>query len=791
MATWHEELGVGPGAAWYEVLGVRHAANWEEIEAARKELTLKYHPDRCKLACATEIMQAVNDAYETAKTEAKGAYNAYKEAKRTKSNRSRKKGRKKGRRKRTPAPLQGTNIRRNATIKWAEAQVGLTRSLRVDGRSIRVPIPAGTPDGEKITVSGAGNPGQHGGSNGDLIVTVKVKPAPQVQHQPIKGADIQKSVTVKWAEAQIGLTRTVSVDGRSIRVPVPAGTPDGEKITVSGAGNPGQHGGANGDLIVTVNVQPAPVEWYKVLGVRPGAAWHEILGVSPTASWQEIQTAWRNLQRQYHPDRCQLPCATEIMQAVNDAYQRAQEANPNRSRKKGRKKGGRKSTPAPRKGSNIRRKATIKWTEAQVGLTKTVSVDGRSVPVPIPAGTVDGETIPITGAGNPGQHGGANGDLIVTFRVKKPAPIKGANIYRSITIEWAEAQDGLTRSLRVDGRSVSVKILAGTPDGKTIPITGEGEPGQHGGANGDLIVTVRVKKPAPIKGANIYRSITIEWAEAQDGLTRSLRVDGRSVSVKILAGTPDGKTIPITGEGEPGQHGGANGDLIVTVRVKKPAPIKGADIHETVNITLEEAYFGLRRAIWLQGRNIADRIPRGADTGMRVPIAGAGKPGQHGGKPGNLIVTVRVEEHAQFKRTGDNLEVDVPVDWRSAFVGAEVDVPTITGAKKLLVPPGSQTGTQLSIAGAGMPSQKRLGDFGDLIVRLTVTAPPPRDGADVHETITISLQEAFTGSHAQNRRGRGGDSSRHSRRRYAAPAWRGRAGRIWRQKWRFVCHRSC
>ncbi len=151
--NWHEELGVKRDAAWHEILGVSSTASQEEIETARKELTLKYHPDRCKLACATEIMQAINDAYAEAKAhlpknETSPAYN-----------------------RRSPAPRSGFHAREKISINWSEARAGL--SHRISG--VLVDIPPGIEDGAEIRVAGKGKPGARGGKPGDLIVTVQVK----------------------------------------------------------------------------------------------------------------------------------------------------------------------------------------------------------------------------------------------------------------------------------------------------------------------------------------------------------------------------------------------------------------------------------------------------------------------------------------------------------------------------------------------------------------------------------------------------------------------------------------
>ncbi len=150
--------------------------------------------------------------------------------------------------------------------------------------------------------------------------------------------------------------------------------------------------------------------------------------------------------------------------------------------------------------------------------------------VNVTPGTSSGDTLPLAGKGMPVRNRpGEFGDLVLRFTVDSPPPKDGADVHETITISLQEAFTGLTRKIG----AAEVEIPAGITDGDTLPLPGAGEPGEFGGKNGDLIVTVRFKKPAPIKGANIYRSITIEWAEAQGGLTRSLRVDGRSVSVQF------------------------------------------------------------------------------------------------------------------------------------------------------------------------------------------------------------------------------------------------------------------
>jgi molecular chaperone DnaJ len=115
-------------------------------------------------------------------------------------------------------------------------------------------------------------------------------------------------------------------------------------------------------------------------------------------------------------------------------------------------------------------------------------------------------------------------------------------------------------------------------------------------------------------------------------------------------------------------------------------------------------------------------IPAGVRDGSRVRLAGKGEPGQRGGPPGDLYVITRVTESPVFKRKGDNLEVDVPVTIVEAIRGADIEVPTLNGSKKIRVAPGTQHGTVQRLRGEGPPKLNGRGR-GDIHYRLAVDVP--------------------------------------------------------------------
>ena len=115
-------------------------------------------------------------------------------------------------------------------------------------------------------------------------------------------------------------------------------------------------------------------------------------------------------------------------------------------------------------------------------------------------------------------------------------------------------------------------------------------------------------------------------------------------------------------------------------------------------------------------------IPKGVRQGSRIRLAGKGEAGLRGGPPGDLYVITHVTESDVFKPKGDNLEVEVPITVAEALAGAEVEVPTLHGTKKLRVAPGTKHGTVQRLRGEGAPILGKSGN-GDLHYRFVIDMP--------------------------------------------------------------------
>ncbi len=123
-----------------------------------------------------------------------------------------------------------------------------------------------------------------------------------------------------------------------------------------------------------------------------------------------------------------------------------------------------------------------------------------------------------------------------------------------------------------------------------------------------------------------------------------------------------------------------------------------------------------------QRRNILVKIPAGVDNGNEIRISGEGDAGTRGALPGDLYVTLLVEEHRFFTRDGDDIHYELPIDFAQAALGAEPEVPTLDGKAKLKVPAGSQTGKVFRLKGKGFPHLYG-GGRGDQLITLFVVTP--------------------------------------------------------------------
>src|SRR3712207_6529402 len=136
-------------------------------------------------------------------------------------------------------------------------------------------------------------------------------------------------------------------------------------------------------------------------------------------------------------------------------------------------------------------------------------------------------------------------------------------------------------------------------------------------------------------------------------------------------------------------------------------------------------------------------IPAGVKDGTRIRLAGKGEAGMRGGPAGDLFVVCQVATSPIFARRGDNLEVEVPITIAEALRGADVEVPTLHGTKKLRVPGGTKHGTVQRLRGEGPPVLGG-GGRGDIHYRFTIEVP--RDLSPEQQAAVDSLSKVMNGN---------------------------------------------
>ena len=148
-------------------------------------------------------------------------------------------------------PTRGADVTASSTLDFITAIHGDTITLQpARGKSIRVKIPAGVSDGQKIRLKGKGEPSEDGGESGDLVLSISVRKHPVFERD---GLNLRVDVPVTFVEATLGATIEVpTLGGEPVRLKVAPGTPSGRVLRVKGRGVTTPKG--TGDLLATVQI---------------------------------------------------------------------------------------------------------------------------------------------------------------------------------------------------------------------------------------------------------------------------------------------------------------------------------------------------------------------------------------------------------------------------------------------------------------------------------------------------------------------------------------------------------
>ena len=164
-----------------------------------------------------------------------------------------------------------------------------------------------------------------------------------------------------------------------------------------------------------------------------------------------------------------------------------------------------------------------------------------------------------------------------------------------------------------------------------------------------------------------------------------------------------------------------------TVKSKKEKnPIKGESIETSINVEIEEAFYGLDKKISLRTvdgkiKVFTVAIPAGIRNGEKIRLIGQGKQGQDGGKNGDLFIKVNIEDNEKFKLQGTDLHTNLYLTPWEAALGTRTELYSIDEQTQVYIPEGIQTGEILRIPGKGYKDGK--GSRGDLVAEVKVMVP--------------------------------------------------------------------
>ena len=170
------------------------------------------------------------------------------------------------------------------------------------------------------------------------------------------------------------------------------------------------------------------------------------------------------------------------------------------------------------------------------------------------------------------------------------------------------------------------------------------------------------------------------------------------------------------------------GNLENTEKEDKPrkAPIKGENVETEINVSIYDAFYGLDKQIALKtidgnAKTYTVKIPKGIRNGEKIRLIGQGKQGQNGGKNGDLLIKINIENDQRFKLKGYDLYTDLLLTPWEAALGTRTIIKTIDDETNIYVPEGIQSGEKIRIPNKGYYATKEV--RGDLIAEVKVVVP--------------------------------------------------------------------
>jgi len=163
-----------------------------------------------------------------------------------------------------------------------------------------------------------------------------------------------------------------------------------------------------------------------------------------------------------------------------------------------------------------------------------------------------------------------------------------------------------------------------------------------------------------------------------------------------------------------------------SARKTKKVPVKGENIETEMDVSIEDAFYGVNKKISLRTvdgkmKNFDVKIPAGIRNNEKIRLLGQGKAGINGGNSGDLFIKINIGNNSRFQLKGYNLYTDLCLTPWEAALGTKANVVGIDEESSVYIPEGIQSGEKITIPGKGYRDSK--GGRGDLIANIKVMVP--------------------------------------------------------------------
>lgn len=364
--------------------------------------------------------------------------------------------------------------------------------------------------------------------------------------------------------------------------------------------------------------------------------YYEVLGIAKNADEAEIKKAYRRMAMKLHPDRNpDDPKAEEKLKEVNEAYEVLSDAQKRGAYDQfghaginsqfgggpggggpqdfgsfsdifsdvfgdifGNTGGGRGRRSGPQRGSDLRYNLELTLEEAVHGVEKKIRIPTLVRCEPCHGSGAKSGSKPVTcnTCGGVGQVRMQQG----FFSVQQTCPnCRGRGTIISDPCTSCHGQGRLEES-----KTLSVKIPPGVDSGDRVRLSGEGEAGPNGGANGDLYVQVHVREHEIFKreGRDLYCEVPISIVDAALGGELEVPTLDGKVKLKVPEGAQSGKLFRLRGKGVVPVRGGSAGDLLCRVMVETPVNLskRQKDLLRELQASMESGNNSPQKSGWFE-----------------------------------------------------------------------------------------------------------------------------------------------------------------------------------------------